>query len=369
MVAQTPAFPGAWQPTPVPSARKKSILKVRFDVESEATASDVNHERMPDESSRLPIASGWKADRLPALNPDAHGSLALFEEESTVERTPVPARARRKGPSVRVVDAFGRETLEEEDVKPDVDSLLAGPVPAGSRNRSKVKIVDALGREVKDEGNGAEAPLSHKEALDRVRRGIADMAEDLDDMDRSFEAMAVDDKRINALEDASRGAREARQKIAQSLKFVQDAENDGFWPLKDKIHNGGLLPAAIADTRLRWNSWLFWCFIIVQLVLLAVLYRMSYVRAKRIFLTTYYDPFYADLYLYPFHADTLDHAIPAPSWSIYSVPDTFARSGWLGVLGELWGNATCAVSHWQRQTIEVWRPNLQGEASSSWPPQ
>ena len=68
------------------------------------------------------------------------------------------------------------------------------------RNRSAIRIVDAMGREIQEapqplpktemlsDGMSSfdepRTPLSHNEALARVRRTIAHLAEDLDEVDK-----------------------------------------------------------------------------------------------------------------------------------------------------------------------------------------
>ena len=91
-------------------------------------------------------------------------------------------------------------------------------------------------------------------------------------------------------------------------------------------------------------------------------------RSRKLFLSTYYEPLYPDLYLHVTHPERFRQSLESvtPSWSIYQVPSTWVRTGWTGVLSEFAGNVTLRVSDWQRQMQEVWRNT--GPAAE-WPPQ
>lgn len=384
---QTPAPPGAWMPTPGTSVRRKSILKVRFDVESETTVSDVG-EHPSGEQPSTSDAGTWDTgkqqfmERLAAAkaDPDASGPPPIMQANPLdPPSTPpsVPVRAPRKSPKVRVVDAYGRET---SDAGPDDQStrnlrnggvVEARKAPTTPRNTSRVKIVDAMGREIEDaveeQASEGDTPLSHNEALARVRETVAHMAEDLSEADRSRDALVVDEDRVEVLEDASKAARTARQHISKTLQVVKGVGGDmksKYGPLRESMRKSRFLPTAIVERRVQWNASLICALILIQLVLLLMMYRYSNIRARRTFLTTYYDPFYADLHLYTTR-DTFDRSIPShPTWSLSYIPDTIARAGWTGAIIEVWGNATAFLS----QSSEVWRTQSRGQAPLSWPP-
>ena len=71
------------------------------------------------------------------------------------------------------------------------------PISGTPRSKSLVKIVDAMGREVEEvvetagneSKNEEDTPLSHNEALRRVRRSIADLASGLNEVDRYFTSL------------------------------------------------------------------------------------------------------------------------------------------------------------------------------------
>ncbi|KAI0940568.1 hypothetical protein AcW1_003729 [Taiwanofungus camphoratus] len=393
--AQTPAPPGAWLQTPGSSARRKSILKVRFDVESETTLSDVTPDSLPvDPPKAQPQGiSGNGSLVLPDptsvqdVKPESHLEQP-FSRNEVVERpsTPPskPIRVSRRSPSVRVVDAFGRETVADEQVpeQPEqpvvqqrrrANSTEGGP--STPRSKSSVMIVDAMGRELKDvteESNSEmDIPSSHNEALARIRQAIAHLAEDLSEVDRSCADIVLDEKRLSALEDASKAARSARNKISRSLQLVKTAEQDvkdKYKPLRENMKKSMSLPSTVVESRISWNPWRIWLFIGVQLVLFLFIYRLASVHAKSAFFATYYDPYNPDLYLHVSRPDTLHCSIPTSPWSISYVTSASQNTGWIGVTKEILNNITCILRKLQHQTWEVWGADYQGQPSLSWPP-
>lgn len=231
--AQTPAPPGGWvaTPAPAPSARRRgSILKVRFDLESE-TASEGAVERPAAGDSVESKDSGAEpqnADSSAAgasVNGDASAASSALPDESSVGPPPTPPslrnRIRKKSPGIRVLDAYGREQVETEAVpEPPVEPPLErkeAPVsdhratvpstprndarPASSatpRSRSVVRVVDAMGREIEEPAVEEEdsivsrTPLTHNEAVMRLREQVSSMAHELSDADRY--AMRARDK-------------------------------------------------------------------------------------------------------------------------------------------------------------------------------
>jgi serine/arginine repetitive matrix protein 2 len=197
--SQTPAPPGAWLPTPS-AERRRSVLKVRFEVESEQSASDVlanGHAHVGDSDgpqTESPCESSFEAStpkaRVNGLPAPLEVKMEEFEAPVTPRSTPPPPL--RKSPSIRVVDAFGREQTSLSEVDKSQDSGVVSPVPSTPRNKSSVRIVDAMGREVEEvletiggEGkNEVDVTLGHNEALRRVRQSIADLASGLNEVDR-----------------------------------------------------------------------------------------------------------------------------------------------------------------------------------------
>lgn len=169
---KTPAAPGAWAATP---ATRKSILKVRFDPQAsksdDFTAKDVPEHPTHDvmNSSESDIATNF-------VGSDTRGA-----RPSTPELlTPIsPPHNPRKSPSIRILDAFGREQTDVVDAKPD---------PANSaRSSSAKRVPDAMDREVdegEDETFTAHHPMNHDELLSRVRRGLGDIVQGIDELNR-----------------------------------------------------------------------------------------------------------------------------------------------------------------------------------------
>jgi serine/arginine repetitive matrix protein 2 len=191
MPMQTPAFPGAWMATPG-TDRRKSLLKVRFDVESEPSLS----EGMSSEPNLVPLSdrredSGIVSEQIQQrgskdFNPFVDGETQLDGKQGSPpelsgRRAPMSSRSPRRPATVRVVDAFGRE--EEPDNRQNADDVSISSNT--SRNKSMVRIVDALGRELNNVPNAEneESILSHNEALWRIRQGIAELTEGWSDID------------------------------------------------------------------------------------------------------------------------------------------------------------------------------------------
>ena len=95
--------------------------------------------------------------------------------------------------------------------------------------------------------------------------------------------------------------------------------------------------------------------------------RISSVRAKKAFLTTYYDPLYLDLYLYIVKPDTTQCAIPPSPWTA-SATDNSRTSSYLDAITSLWNFTLCMITSWQRQAWEVWDANYPQQGTIAWPP-
>ncbi|OJT12743.1 hypothetical protein TRAPUB_10691 [Trametes pubescens] len=398
---KTPAPPGGWVNTPAPdtSARRKGALKVRFDVESE-TASDGTFERPSADSSgesKVPANESSGAPWSIAALQNADGSTSSVPPESSIEPPPTPPsmrdRIRQKSPSIRVLDAYGREQVETDPVPiavpetaPRNDELptdtramvhttprreaRAGP-SATPRSRSAVRMVDAMGREIEEEliveeESFAETPLSRSEALYRMRETLASMAQDLSDADRSSDKAVFDARSYASLEERCRSAQAARNKLSKSLQMAQSAEvelKSKYAPLKSRLVQSVSLPD---PPRLSWRAvvWL----VVLQLILLAVMYRYSLAQARKIFLTTYYDPFYPELYRYLVKPNTHQRAIPScPPWSVFTVFSSLQRAGLKGVAVDAWTSASCSISSYF-QSFWTGMSYTQNAVPYSWPP-
>lgn len=92
---------------------------------------------------------------------------------------------------------------------------------------------------------------------------------------------------------------------------------------------------------------------------------ISTARAKDIFLSQYYDPYYPELHLYVTRPDPFRLSMAHTShWSIFSIPDTFHREGIKGVVLDAWNGVAMSAWDWQQSLWEAW-----GTAEPvSWPP-
>ncbi|KAI0331186.1 hypothetical protein GY45DRAFT_1345470 [Cubamyces sp. BRFM 1775] len=401
---QTPAPPGGWVNTPAPdtTARKRGILKVRFEVESE-TASEGTIERPSVDSSVeskapdaiLPEAS-WSV--LAPQNGDASTSSAPAGESST-RPPPTPQslrrRIRQKSPGIRVLDAYGREHVEPpaghtpdhetpaENTDLPVDSqAVASATPRREhraapsttpRSRSAIRMVDAMGREIEEEPIEDESsvgpPLSRSEALYRIRETLSSMAQDLSEVDRSSDKAVFDARSYASLEERCRTAQVARSKISKSLQMAQMAEvelRSKYAPIKDSAGRDALLPPNAVSRAFVWR--LVAGFTLILLIVSAAMYRYSHVQARKIFLTTYYDPFNPELHLYLARPDTYPHTIPlCPSWSVSSVFSSLQRAGLKGVAADAWASASCSVSAYV-QSLWFDINYVPDTVTRSWPP-
>lgn len=206
------------------------MLRVRFDVaESEASATEgypnsplsairLANPELP--SPKLTTDHGTDNNVETVVNgvPQSASTSSVQHRPATLERPTTPIsrengpspRSLRKSPSVRLVDAYGRERVDEEGTaKSLIENGHAGAERKTTTSpltprRSLVRIVDAMGRNVDDvvvvpdasegrENRSFEAdvsvvsddiPIGHAEALARMRRTLRDLAEGLSDTDR-----------------------------------------------------------------------------------------------------------------------------------------------------------------------------------------
>ncbi|KAF8995426.1 hypothetical protein BDQ17DRAFT_1014343 [Cyathus striatus] len=111
-------------------------------------------------------------------------------EESTSSTEPLApvsphSRTARKPTNIRVLDAFGQETISDiaKEEQPE-DST-------SSRNKSSIRVVDAMGQEVggealkDDNPNHPPSSSERSEVLSRVRRGLDDLVKEITELDRT----------------------------------------------------------------------------------------------------------------------------------------------------------------------------------------
>lgn len=185
---QTPAPPGAWMATPG-LERKRSMLKVRFDVESEQSAPEtpVNGQDGQPKGSHQNILQGLCTTAPQAQDSQFSGQVETKNETVDTPVTPrtTPPSTLGRSPSIRIVNAFGRDAVEPPVTLPPMT------IPNTPRSKSLVRIVDAMGREVEEVTEAdsevkseEDMPLDHNEAVKRVRQSIADLASGLREVDR-----------------------------------------------------------------------------------------------------------------------------------------------------------------------------------------
>ena len=247
MPTRTPAPPGAWTVT---STSKRPLQKVRFDTRHSHTEHSLAQQDT--ESSNLVEAIPYQSSQ--SNNASVPTEVPRTQNEETTLQLRPTSNSARKSPSIRVVDAFGREQVPEDS---SLDSLSR---VRSTRRKTGVRILDAMGRDIdgssevssrKPDEIDPHNPLNNTEALTRVRQGLSDLARGLDVMDRrlsvcSLQAVQVDnayfrsdhgsqvDVRLLELNDTSRAARETRQRLYSAEAKVQAK----FEPLRSSMENG-----------------------------------------------------------------------------------------------------------------------------------
>jgi len=174
--AQTPKPPGAWMTTP---AVRKSIMKVRFETHVDE-----------DNSNDTVKASGQDVSVEVDVSAFIHPNGDDSQQQATADiPTPDPLPTGTRTPSrksgIRILDAFGKEIPQD-----------AWEVAMGSntpKSKGSIRVVDALGRFMEDDEQPSPGPirareenpisLRHNEALSRVRQGLSELAEGLEELD------------------------------------------------------------------------------------------------------------------------------------------------------------------------------------------
>ena len=226
---RTPAPPGGWFSTPG-SLRRKSLLKVRFDnMTSDSAISDADTGVKDGKVQVLPVAD-WDAgsSQRPGMNVSdsisepsfnhvessspAPGSSTPTSRDEQVDgptaKSPTeatnyttaplsPRRKSRRSPSVRLVDEYGRAredqpiTPSRKDIRDHSASLrMPGGGPLKTPRSASVRIVDEMGHEVEEpseqndsEDTVTEVRYTRQEALERMKRAVADLQDGLRGVD------------------------------------------------------------------------------------------------------------------------------------------------------------------------------------------
>ncbi|KAK0213031.1 hypothetical protein DFS33DRAFT_1285979 [Desarmillaria ectypa] len=275
---QTPAPPGGWLITP-----KKSV---RFD--SPHTESDQSGAEITPNSSAEFHDENTHNEQYPSRTTRENGILKpsfVLNVDNNIPDilpTPISPSKSRRTPTVNFVDEYGQEE------KPDKSH-------GSPRHRSAIRIVDAMGREVDDSVASLEEPLTRMEAVTHMRQGLSQIAQDLEDACQSSSDIGV--TRLAELEQASRISRKQREELARKLHHADEDVRRKVVSLRESMNKSKALVPAPVSRRCPSLSWIALA-IIVQLFLIIIMYLISVSRARELFLTTYYDPFYAELHMY-----------------------------------------------------------------------
>ncbi|KAI0254145.1 hypothetical protein BJV78DRAFT_1188986 [Lactifluus subvellereus] len=419
---RTPAPPGGWFPTPG-SLRRKGLMKVRFETAtSDSAVSDADTGAKKDGKLEAPLPEAdWDATSLPGPGLNASESMSEpsfndVESSSPAPAPPVsasndgeeeggsaanappettgnpsthtgspPRRKSRRSSSVRLVDEYGHDVREDPPITPsrkDVREHSASMrMPGGGSLKTprstSVRMVDAMGHEIDEpseqndsEDTVTELRYSRQEALQRMKRAVADLREGLSSVDSAGKA-DLDDPRLSELYDLSKAARDMRAQLASSLQQAQSSQlRHKYGSLKESMRRSRFLPNFLPEPRaVPWNHWLFWTFFcFLQFVLFLVMYRMSRTHARHQFLTTYFDPFYADLHLHPnkpdYNYDTnLFSFFRRPSLEP-SYPELLGIDGPIQYIRR---NIAHAVARVQRSMWESWGASGDDRVKA-WPP-
>lgn len=167
--AQTPKPPGGWMTTP---AVRKSIMKVRFETHVDE-----------DDSNDTSKASGQdvsvEMDMSTFIRPNGDDSQQATADIPTPNHhAAASSRTPSRKSGIRILDAFGMEIPQDDR------EVAKGGVTPAPRSKGSIRVVDAMGRFMDDGQPESAVSLKHDEALSRVRQGLSELAEGLEDLDR-----------------------------------------------------------------------------------------------------------------------------------------------------------------------------------------
>ncbi|KAG6886267.1 hypothetical protein C0993_006677 [Termitomyces sp. T159_Od127] len=339
--AKTPAPPGAYMVTP---AARKNVNRVRFDDVNNSDSRDSTTNPLEDITN---ASSSYATPRMALSSVDPPSRTRTLNQSTPI--SPMSRRTKTQTQAgIRVLDAFGRELVKDEVEKAENNTLKNG-----------IRVVDALGREVDNDqssqltinGDVSElsTPLNHDEALLKVRQGLSDLFNELDEMDKLEQNDQESDlTRLEKLRQTSAEARLARARISAAISTNTEDIKRMLKPLRANMKESK--PSFYSIGGRRWQVfWIICLVLIIQLSLVAAMYRISATRARELFLTTYYDPFYPDLHLYITKSDTSQfsmHSLTRASW--FTLPHTFYFEGWKASALQIWHNLSIIVWNWQQ---------------------
>ncbi|KAI0316515.1 hypothetical protein OF83DRAFT_240677 [Amylostereum chailletii] len=393
---RTPAPPGAWIATPA-TAKRKSLMKVRFESVASDSAPSENGDAIKEESVDEGMSSlETRTQPLGAPQFDASMSMSDPSFNGVAESSPVPrngglvfnvpsipetpktpsepSKRPRKSPSVRLVDEFGRERSEQTEtasVKKDAsrrDISRSMHMPGGQlmtpRNKSGVRMLDAMGREVDEpsENNDSEDTVteerpSRPQALARVNKTTAEMGEQIPIFE-STEVLPQD--RSMALNEVFR-SREVRSRMHSNIDAFTARTAEERCAKSEPRSRWSRLAAMLP----QWSPWLYWTIFSLQLVIFLAVYHLSQNMARDRFVTTFFDPFYADLHLYVVKPD-LDYNRNLFSFDQRPVSST-SYPQLFGPIASAWRSVHGTIAVVQRLIWDAWALDEQ-QRPRSWPP-
>ncbi|KAI6002810.1 hypothetical protein EDD15DRAFT_2157135 [Pisolithus albus] len=359
--------------------RRRSFLKVRFDVSESEASTAGDQPRSPLSAIRLsnPDLEEVGPSEASAI---AHDELSQTAEPSSIyaarqsptipdiPSTPIPQhgltspKPLRKSPMVRVVDEYGREKHDAEesnfqDSFDQHDYADASLTPGSSfqhivtstpkvATRSTVRIVDAMGRAINEQPEqrsvalfndisitSDDLPPGRAETITRIKQVAQELQEGFSDADRSFDEPTPSSAQLEKLEEVSRSARTKRDQLNQRRGkngFFLDCDAD-----KITTSLKFFKADALTGNRILWNRMLLVCSVLTQLLLIIAMWRFRYAHteARRLFYTTYYDPLYPELYSLDGNPFVRTHS--SHSWTIPESWETIRREGWRAIGSEI----------------------------------
>lgn len=315
---------------------KKNILKVRFDVtDSEASTVEVKQQVPPVTDMRIPApdslpnghaSRSWNILQTRInINRSSQGDSAddsVLARPVTPGRHMIPAsrtnapssRPHRRAFSVKLVDAFGRERIDELPIpiangRADAEDIIRALPSAKTRTprvstKNKICVIDATGEKVQEDVRERSSvlhrdpPICRTAVLAQIRQTLQEWASGLSDEDRPPDNLALKPSHSKELEERSRAARRSRNQLARTLRIesVKECERDLMHKYtKGAEHRSGLLPTITGENSSFHRRDLVWVGVLLQIVFVLAMWRFAHVQAGHFFCAIYYDPLYPGL--------------------------------------------------------------------------
>ncbi|EJD02739.1 uncharacterized protein FOMMEDRAFT_167911 [Fomitiporia mediterranea MF3/22] len=389
MIMKTPKPPGAWMPTPETIAAKRLQQKVRFDEQEVSSAA-------------------------PALVPERDDSSLISDPPATDGSVAMKAAGRANPPSprspgrIRVVDAFGNEiNPAKSEVRTENRSSVQkfGELHATGkdekpgtpdRRKSRIRVLDAMGREIDesqvqdatplastadepgkhlkkaDKGDNVttlfhalDGKLERKEALQLLQKTIAELKDDFNRTDDPASTQTTDeiDSQMADLKVQSIRAKEDRERL---LGRIRDAQTGDPPSRSAALWNALLFGKSRSGLSSRGTSFkVFAALVFLQAVIFLAFYRLTTLGARRLFLTTYIDPFYPELHLHFTNPDLVQLSMTAPDMYAAIASPPVPTTGWIRFFLAGWHTILNSLLVLRDSMWDIWRDPPQG---ITWPP-